>query len=194
MMNPEYGTERCPHICHYIHDVLQKGSVYTHPRHCSACDGSKVMTIAEAKASGLPQRACDQDFKDWLIGGKDLLDYCVCGEYSRSCRFHNGGKTVADGPHNVLPALPYRVKFWTDNAGKPQMEVISESNGNLNKLCGLTADEIRRRYEDAMMGLLGSLPDWKLAVIYAWLHNRGMRMDDTERIIREGLRKEVASK
>jgi len=74
------------------------------------------------------------------------------------------------------------------------MEVINESGGNPSKVCGLTADEIRKQYEDAMMGLLGNLPDWKLAVIYAWLHNRGMRMDDMERIIREGLRKEIASK
>jgi len=57
-----------------------------------------------------------------------------------------------------------------------------------------TTDEIRKRYEDAMMGLLGNLPNWKLAVIYAWLHDRGMRIDGIEKIIRQGLRKQVASK
>ena len=275
----EYGTERCPHICHYIHDVLQKSSIYTHPQHCSACDGSRIITMAEAKERGLPQRASEDDFTEWFYGRKDLLGYCVCPRYIRSCRFHNGGKTVTDGPHNVMPALPSTVKcrcgcsmeisalgttlgsdsfkhfnqynrgvsyavskwmndgsfqlfyspeitnikvrpmkdwtsssplssrsiswgkkypcgvrFWTDNDGKPHMEVINESGGNPSKVCGLTADEIRKQYEDAMMGLLGNLPDWKLAVIYAWLHSRGMRMDDTERVIREGLRKEVASK
>ena len=74
------------------------------------------------------------------------------------------------------------------------MEVISESDGNPNKLCGLTADEIRKQWEDEVLKTHGNLPDWKLAVIYTWLHSRGMRMDDIEKVIREGLRKEVASK
>ena len=74
------------------------------------------------------------------------------------------------------------------------MEVISESDGNPNKLCGLTADEIRKQWEDEVLKTHGNLPDWKLAIIYAYLHNRGMRMDDIEKVIREGLRKEIASK
>ena len=101
----EYGTGRCPHICHFIYDTSHMGLVYAHPHHCSACDGSRVITMAEAKERGLHQRASEQDFKDWLTSNKDLRDYCVCDEYPRSCRFHNGGKTVTDGPHNVLPAL-----------------------------------------------------------------------------------------
>ena len=71
---------------------------------------------------------------------------------------------------------------------------IYESSPSPNKSAVLTVDEIRRQWEDEVVKTHGDLPDWKLAVIYAWLHNRGMRMDDTERMIREGLRKELTNK
>jgi hypothetical protein len=60
------------------------------------------------------RKASEEDFAEWLAGGKDLLDHCVCLQYPRSCRFHNGGKTVTDGPHNVLPGIANvkDVKEW----------------------------------------------------------------------------------
>src|SRR3990167_2851698 len=204
-MNPEYGTERCDHGCHrilYLGNWLRQTPL-KHPHHCSACDGSRVITMAEAKARSLPQRASEQDFKDWLSGGKDLLDYCICPEYTRSCRFHNGGKTVTDGPHNLRPVLPDEIvfsdKITLDACDDPSCIFAGclaaiDKEKTLSKSCGLTADDIRKQWEDEVLRTHGDLPDWKLAVIYAWLHNRGMRMDDTEKIIREGLRKEIASK
>lgn len=87
-----YGTDSCQHYCHQEPD-------YKHPRHCTACDGSRVTRIA-----------VEEDFTEWLSGnrynnGRYLLDYCVCLQYPRNCRFHNGGKTVTDGPHNLRPMI-----------------------------------------------------------------------------------------
>ena len=117
----KYGTERCNHWCHTGLNPFQ------HPRHCTACDGGRVITIFPLISKAACRAAMDKE------------------------------KT-------------------------------------LSKVCDLTADEIRKQWEDEVLRTHGDLPDWKLAVIYAWLHNRGMRTDDTEKIIREGLRKEIASK
>ena len=184
-LNPAYGTERCAHICHAIYDYIHTGLIYIHPRHCSACDGSRVITMAEAKVRSLPQRANEQDFNDSLIGGKILWDYCVCPKYP--CRFHPP-RVVTEGPHNVMPAL------WPRSMSLGDWAYIYESSPSPNKSAVLTVDEIRRQWEDEVLRTHGDLPDWKLAVIYAWLHNRGMRRDDTERMIREELRKERTNK
>jgi len=134
-LNPDYGTERCPHICHLIYNRLRTGLVYTFPRHCPACDGGGIVATAEAKERGLIETFV-QDFERAGLLKGDV---------------------------------------------KSQIPIPSIA-------------EIRRQWEDEVLRTHGDLPDWKLAVIYAWLHGRGMRMDDTEKMIREGLRKEPASK
>src|SRR3990167_10298632 len=155
-----YGTERCDHGCHRIHHLgnYLHQTPLKHPHHCSACDGSRVITMAEAKERGLHQRANEQDFKDWLMGGKDLLDYCVCPKYS--CRFHPP-RVVTEGPHNVMPAL------WPRSMSLGDCAYIYESSPSPNKSAVLTVDEIRRQWEDKVVKTHGDLPDWKLAVIYA---------------------------
>lgn len=52
----DYGTERCAHGCHTKPDAQCDGLrlLYKHPEHCCACDGSKFITMEEAKARGLP--------------------------------------------------------------------------------------------------------------------------------------------
>ena len=170
------GTEDCHCFCH------KDPVICKHPDHCPSCD-----VIARVVRNG-PRPISDALSQSKINGTATCNCYCHVDE--------SKGQRVWGLRHPVhcFTCRADDARLWEDQHGRLLYYTPELEDGAGLAMTDLAPADPRKQYEDEVSRRYADGITWKAAIDYQYLHNLVVRSWDTDRIIREGLKKEGGKK